>query len=227
MAAGERRIIRRLSFCAVLTCILSPLVPSISPAQSHDRPSAEEPRIAPRPSLLRVYVQAGYDLPLSEKGIKKFWPGGTAASASLLINRSPEIGFGLGMDAALLKFRASSFRSTFPGVLVQARDVAYLSLFIALRYTPFAKKRLAPFFGANVGIAKFTQATYIALVDSVRKTYYNVPGIARLTLGVVGGTDYYITRWFALTAEAKLTYMLHDPNAELGVLVVGGFRFTL
>ncbi len=219
--------IRRIGICVLTLCCMFSTLHSASPAQAKKPPSARGTAVQPRRTALRFFIGGGFGFPLSKAGIKEFWQGGPAVSAAFLVGIRPDVAFGLGADAMLLKFRTSSFTGKYAGVAAQVRDVGYLSLYIAWKYTPFWKKRLAPYIGANIGIAKYTVASYGAVIDGVRKTYYDIPGRARLNAGFVGGTDYVLSRSLALSAEAKVTYMFHDPNAGFGLTLLGGFRFTL
>jgi len=164
---------------------------------------------------------------LSKAGIKEFWNGGAAASVSHMVSVNRIVAFGVGIDAALLMFDAERFKTAHAGVPVQARNTAFLNAYITWKYTPFWKYRLAPYFGASVGAARYTGAEYKQIVNDVKVTYYDIPGITHLTLSVFAGSELLLARWVALTVEAKATYVHHDPDAGIGIGLNGGFHFIL
>ena len=225
---------RHLPSLLLLSCCIV-LLPAEAPSQVRkktaevQRPDATsgQPPGAVAGRRVSLSLGGGFGFPLAKEGIKQFWQGGPAASALLLIRAQNAWSVGVGVDGTLLKFRTTTFASTYPGVPVQERRVGYLGVSIALRYSPFQKYRLAPYIGATVGAAKYTAAWYYAIVNGVRRTYYEITGEARLAAGLNGGAEYALSRTVSVAAEVRLNYLFHDPNAGLGFIAVVGPRFTL
>ena len=174
-----------------------------------------------------ISITGGIGYPLSRSGLTQYWGGGPCGTITFTIPVDRAIAFGIGLDGALLKFDAPGFSAAHPGIAVRAKDLGYLSAYLAWRYTPFSRYRFAPYIGANIGASRFTGATYREVVNGVRQTYYFIPGIARLTIGVLGGLDVVLARSITFALEAKMTYVHNDPNAGLGLLMSGGIRVAL
>ncbi len=218
---------RQFSSFLLLSCCLLLMLPATALPQAKKKPApAQQPKPAPE-TRVSIQIEAGYGFPLSKAGIKQFWEGGPSASALVLIRAQKALSVGIGAEGTLLKFRPSDFESTFPGVPVQERSIGYIGLAVAVRYTPFEKYRFAPYFGATVGAGKYTTASYSAVINGVRTTYYNIPGTARLSMGAIGGAEYKLSPqvWFA--GEVRVTYLFHDPNAGWGLMALLGPRFSL
>jgi hypothetical protein len=206
----------------VLVVPLSAAFPQAN--QRTAQPPPTRPSQKPRISLT---LTGGFGVPLSHEGITRFWRGGPAGSVTLLIRTDRGMAFGVGADAAMLKFKPDAFTASYPGVAPQTRDIGYLGLSIAWRWLPFAKYRFAPYAGLNVGASKYTGVVYYEIINGVRRTYYFFSGTPRLTIAFVGGAELNLSRWASMVLEAKMTYLQGDPNAGLGLLMGGGFRFTL
>jgi hypothetical protein len=216
--------IRRFIAVLLVFVLFQGVVPSAYPQQV--RAGAAKPT-ATQQSFRRLTLSftAGFGMPLSKAALKQFWNGGPAASASFLVSVNRSVAFGVGLDAAMLTFNASNFTATYPGVPVQERTTTFLNLYIGWRYTPFWKNRFAPYLGATIGAGRFTGAEYKQIVNGGRVTYYEIPGITRLSVGGIIGADYKLTGRLALVVEGKGTYLHNDPEAGVVITVSGGIRF--
>ena len=134
---------------------------------------------------------------------------------------------GVGFDAAVFFFGRATFALKYPGVPLQARDIAFLNVYIISTYSLLSGKRLNPYIEANIGVSRLTEATYRQNVQEVRVIYYEIPGRTRLTFALGGGVDVSLLRWMSFRAEANAAYVLNDPNAGLIFSLRGGPRFPL
>jgi hypothetical protein len=131
----------------------------------------------------------------------------------------------VGVDVAGYWFKARKFASEHPGVALENKPVAHVVIALVGRFDLLPGNRLGPFLGAALGASRLTEAVYQEVIDSVRVTYFSIPGRTRLTAAVLGGADFKVNRWFAVTAEVRLTSVIHDPDAGFMVTLRGGFRF--
>lgn len=182
---------------------------------------------APFPKKQTLSVSFGAGIPQSRDGITRFWDMGPSGSATFMVNVSKPVSFGIGVDAALLKFNESAFRFAFPGVAVQGKDVVMANVYIAMKCVLMPSMRFTPFLGATIGATHVSEAIYGDVIDSVRVTYYSIPGRGKLTIGVSAGTDLYLARWITFEVEAKANYVHNDPDLGVASFIRGGFRFTL
>jgi len=209
-----------LAWCALLWA--SPEARSQQP-----KPVAQKTGAAQPSKRLTLSFTGGAGIPISKAGIREFWNGSATGSVSILASVSREVAFGVGVDAGMLVFDQTKFIGTYPSVPVQERNTAFLHVYIAWRYTPFWKNRWAPFLGATVGAARFTAAEYKQMVNGVKVTYYEIPGMTRLSFGGILGTDLILSSRVALTVEGRMTYVHNDPEAGLWLALNGGIRFFL
>ena len=170
----------------------------------------------------------GVGIPQSNKGITQFWGPGASTSLSLMVNVTRPFALGIGLDVTELTFHGSWFSLTHPPpVLVQSRDIYSWSIYFASKYSFRPLMRTSPFLAAQVGISKVTPAEYKTVIDSVRVTYYNIPGRTRLAIGVVGGIDISLTRRLWLQVEAKTIYFHNDPERGPSTYLRGGLLLRL
>lgn len=217
---------RRFLLVLFVWCTLPLIVPAVYSQQPN--PGTTQ-RTTSKPALNRVTVSLtiGGGIPISKAALTEFWDGGVSGSVSFMVSVNRVVAFGVGMDAGVLLFSQPRFILTYPTVPLQARNTSFLNLYIAWRYTPFWKNRWAPFFGATVGAARYTGAEYKQIVNGVRVTYYEIPGMTRLSLGGIVGVDLNLSPRAALAVEARGTYVHKDPEAGLWLALNGGIRFIL
>ena len=184
------------------------------------------PKVTARPKK-QFTVLVGGGIPLSREGLRQFWKVGPSGSLSFFVNVSSATALGIGADVSMLYFRLGTFASTFPGVSVQPKDVAMIHVYVGVKHSFAPTKRFSPYVVATVGAARVTAATYKEVVDSVRVTYYDIPGRTRLAGSLGLGTDISLSTWLSFTMEAKATYFNNDADVGFECLVRGGFRFTL
>lgn len=183
--------------------------------------------VVPFPKKQTITLSFGAGIPQSRDGITRFWDMGPSGSATFMVNVSKPVSFGVGVDAALLKFNESAFRFAFPNITVRSRDVLMANVYIAMKCVLMPSMRFTPFLGASIGATHVSEAVYQEVVDSVRVTYYNIPGRSKLTIGVTAGVDTYLARWITFELEAKANYVHNDPDLGVASFIRGGFRFTL
>jgi hypothetical protein len=170
---------------------------------------------------------AGAVFPLSHEGLTDFWMRGPGGTLVLMFDLNPAVGVGIGADAGLLSFRKKEFGDRYPGIPWQATDLGFFHLYLEWKYTIAPYKRLSPFVGATIGPARVSGASYGTMIDSVRVTYYDLPGRTRLALGGLCGLDFALVRGVALEAEMRCVYLLNDPNAGMLLILHAGGRVTL
>ena len=177
----------------------------------------------------RTYLSlgAGYSFIYSHEGIDEFWNGKIAGSVAFTVNIANGVNLGVGVDAARIKFDRRAFYERFPTIPGQARDILMLNVYLAWRYTPFARYRTAPFIGVDVGASHTTPATYKEVIGGVRHVYYDIPAKTRLILSPVAGLTIYPVSWFAFEFQGKAVLHVNDPDFGLTVLALGGLRIRL
>lgn len=192
----------------------------------HSQPRAVAPstQIGRRETLTLSF---GAGIPHSRTGLTAFWNAGPSGSAKFMVNVSKVVAFGIGVDAALLKFNEPAFRFTYPTVPLQSRDIVMASVYLAVKCMMLPSMRVSPYVGMTLGATHSSEAIYGDVISGVRVSYYNLPARSRLTIGLALGTDIYISRRLAVELEAKSNYIHHDPDFGVASFVRGGFRFTL
>lgn len=194
-----------------------------APAQNSLRPSSL-PLSDPKHSLMLSF---GVGALHSRNGIMSFWEMGPGGSVTFMINVKRELAFGMGLDIAHVSFRDAAFRSTFPGIPVRQKNITMGALSLAMTYSTLPTMRFSPFVGATLGATRLSKAVYRQTVDSVRVTYYNIPGRARLTVGLTAGADIVLVRWLALRIEMKTIYIHNDPDLGFASFFRAGVRLAL
>jgi opacity protein-like surface antigen len=219
----------RLGRFLVLCVILAVLGPSAH-AQKRKRdvplPQAKS-QTQPPTRRHSLSLLLGIGVPQSNKGLTQFWGPGASGSLAFLINVNRPFGIGIGIDITKLPFHSSWFNLAFPTVPVLTRDIYSWNLYVASKYSFRPRMRTSPYLAAQVGISKVTPAEYKTVIDSVRVTYYNIPGRTRLAIGVAGGVDISITRRLWLQAEAKTIYFHNDPERGPSTYFRGGLLVRL
>jgi len=188
--------------------------------------SPTHPKITVRPKK-QFTVLAGGGIPLSRESLIKFWKVGPSGSLSFFVNVRPSTALGIGTDVSMLYFKLAEFASTFPGVAVQRKDIVMVHVYVGVKHSFSPTKGFSPYVVGTVGAARVTEAAYKEIVDSVRVTYYNIPGRTRLAGSLGLGADIALSGWLWFTMEAKGTYFHNDADVGVACLVRGGFRFTL
>jgi hypothetical protein len=172
-------------------------------------------------------VSFGTGIPQSRSGVTSFWDKGPSGSITFLVNVSRPVSLGMGIDAVVLEFNEGAFRSTYPAVPLQSKDMVMANVYLAMKCVMMPSMAFAPYCGLTVGATHISEAVYGNVIDSVRVSYYNIPGRTKLTLGVTLGADIYLNSWLAFDMEAKTNYVHNDPDLGLTSFVRGGFRFIL
>jgi len=190
---------------------------TLSPAQTQsDRTSLVQPRPAQRLLKNSIVLTGGVMTPLTHPSLKNFWNPGPSVALTVFANVNRFVSFGAGAEGCLLFFKEGAFSERYPGVSAHPLKTANLHLFIAWKYTGRLGTVIAPTISATLGGSKMTKAVYEVRDSSgVRKTYYNIPGRMRLTLGVAPGIEFAFSRTVALIVEGRFLYLHNDPEAGL------------
>ena len=183
--------------------------------------------LSPTLKLQTLTFSFGAGIPQSRQGITAFWDAGPSGSMKFMVNVSKPVALGIGLDAAMLKFNEGAFRLSHPTVPVQSKDILLTNVYLAMKYSIMPSMRLSPYVGVTIGASHLSEAVYGDVIDSVRVSYYNIPGRTRLSLGISFGADVYLARWLACDIEAKTNYMHNDPDIGMASFLRGGLRFTL
>jgi opacity protein-like surface antigen len=201
---------------------------SMSGASAQNDHAVQSPSLSPPPYQKQsLTLSFGAGIPQSRTGLTSFWEMGPSVSVKFMIHVNRALAFGIGLDVAHLWFKEHSFQSRFPGIAVRPQDITMGALSLAMKYSLLPTMRFSPFVGATVGATRLSEAVYRETVDSVRVTYYNIPGRTRLTFGLTAGLDIYVVRWLSLQLEAKTTYIHNDPDLGFASFLRGGIRLTL
>ena len=186
----------------------------------------KQPPVAPYPRIT-IALTAGGGQPESRRGLKDFWLRGPSGASSVMISVDRYHAFGMGLEGTLLYFNKAGFANRWPGVALQARNIAFLNAYLAWKLTMIPQKQTTPYLSLNAGIGRLTGARYQEIVNGVRTTYYDISGRTRLTLGAAAGVDIMLTRGFALEAEVKSTYVHNDPDVGIMIFLRGGVKLTV
>jgi hypothetical protein len=211
----------------VLIAVLLFLSSVLSTAQDRDRPQVLV-RPAPRFPKNSITISGGWTVPLSHAPIREFWKPGASAALAMYVNVNRLVALGIGAEAAYFVFDKPAFDSRYPGDAQHPLDVGNLHLFLAWKYTGRLGTVISPTIGATVGVSKMTKAVYrVRTGAGVRKTYYEIPGMARATLGGTAGVEIAMNRGVSLAVEGRVQYVHNDP--QTGILAGGrlGLRFNL
>jgi hypothetical protein len=217
-------VIFRRVFAVVILCAMTAML------HAQTSPSGKPQDVfhllyAPRDKTIEVV--GGITLPLSHAGLTDFWLRGPSLGATFLVRANYNIKFGVGGEAALFSFRRGAFALAYPGIVTQARNLATVYLYIAVRNYLKPSVRMTPFIGAEIGVLRTTGAEYKDFVAGVRNTYYEIPGMSHLASSVSAGVDYYIFRRTALQIHGRALYVFNDPNTGLLFTVHAGVKIAL
>jgi hypothetical protein len=193
--------------------------------QTEEEESVFRLMYAPRDKTIEIL--GGMTLPISRDGVTDFWLRGPGANVCLFVRMKDNFKVGIGGAAALFSFRRGAFNERYPGVKSEAKDLGLLRVYLAFRNYIRPSLRFSPYIGVEVGVARLTGAEQKEVINGVRTTYYNVPGIARLTFGGSAGIDYYISRKIALQLDIRGMYMNNDPNLGIAASLQLGARVSL
>ena len=214
-AAGEFRPhtpMKRWLVCLMLLCCAGPAV-------------AQRP-VAPTLPLRSVMLSGGMSWPLSRQGLTEYWRAGPDGGVEFDVRVRRRFLVGMGIDAAALLFRASRFVQNHPGVVLRNTPVAQVTVALTGRMEFFPEKRFGPYLGLSVGASRLSAAVYQEVVDSVRVTYYSIPGRTRLSAGGNAGVVFHATRWLGFEAECRLLYVHNDPDTGVSIAFRSGVRFN-
>jgi hypothetical protein len=166
-------------------------------------------------------------VPLSHASLKEFWKPGPSAALAIYVNVNRFVALGLGAEGALFFFDRSSFEGRFDTVAVHELNTANLHIFLAWKYTGRLGSFLSPTLGATVGASKMTKALYQQRVAGVRQTYYEIPGMMRVTVGATAGLEFVLSRSLSLMLEGRAQYLHNDPEAAILAGARAGLRINL
>ena len=175
-----------------------------------------------------LIISGGIASPLSRVPVTDFWSGGPSMSMqfAVAVNRTVELG--VGFEGGMFRFEADEFVRKFPSVLPQDRTIYYGNVFMVMRLNLAPGRRVAPIIAPSLGVLKLSPAEYKILdQDSVRVTYYNIPGRFRLAGAVAAGLDVFFTKWLAFDLEARFLYAHHDTETGWTFSTRGGLLFRL
>ena len=174
-----------------------------------------------------VEITGGVTVPLSHLALKQFWTRGPSAGVLFLGRATYNVKFGIGGEASLFSFRRGMFALAYPGVTTQAKDLATVYVYLAIRNYLNPGLRLSPYVGLDVGVLRVTGAEYKEIINDVRFTYYDIPGMSRLAGSVSMGGDYFLSRRIALLLHGRAMYVVNDPNVGFLLSFHAGVNFTL
>ncbi|MEW6509594.1 MAG: opacity family porin [Bacteroidota bacterium] len=214
---AHRDVVHRMRMALVALMIAST---SVVPAQTPQRtPSALPTR--------SVAVVGGMSWPVSHDGIMQYWRGGPSAGTEIAFRVGRRTWIGIEVEASALWFRAGKFGGAHPGVRAEHKHIAHMAIGLTGKYEFAAVRRLIPYVGLSVGASRLTPAIAQEIVDSVRVTYFNIPGRTRLSVGFLGGVSYPLTRWLAIGVEARWLYVHNDPDIGATTAVRGRLQFSV
>jgi hypothetical protein len=185
-----------------------------------DTPAARSPRIS-------LAITGGYGIPGAKRPLTRFWKGGPEAGLRLLFRAAPGFWVGMGTDVAGLWFRQTKFALAYPTVAVQKRNMAWVNLYLLTRVGFLPSASVHPYVEVAVGGSRLSGADYKQVVDSVRVTYYDIPGRMRLAMTFTCGMEIPVSRRLSFVVDAALRSVRNDENVGLGGLFQGGVRVTL
>ena len=173
-----------------------------------------------------LQVFGGMSWPLAKPGLTEFWRSGPAAAVGFSVPVSRRASLGLEVGVAAYWFRASHFADVYPGVSVRNLPIAHTTIMIVGRFDLMRGKRLGPYASLSLGVAKASDAVYREIVDSVRTTYFAVPGRTRLAGGLTAGLEYVVNKKTSIDGEARLLGVANDQAISTTLTMRCGVRFT-
>lgn len=196
-------------------------------AQTSTSEQKEIYRLTYSPRDRTIEFTGGATLPMSHAALTEFWMQGPSLRICGMIKANERTRVGLGVEAAHLSFRRGTFAATYPGVPVQTKHLSSVYIFLGVRNYLRPSVRLTPFIGAEIGVLRWTGAEYKEVIDGVRYTYYEIPGMAHLAGSVSAGVDYFVFRRVALQFDGRALFVLN--NAETGLLLTShiGLKYAL
>jgi len=180
---------------------------------------------APRDKTIEI--TGGATFPMSHAALTDFWMRGPSLNTCFLFKANAVIRFGVGAEVAQFSFRRGAFAEAFPGVAVQVKHLTTVHIFLAVRNYLRPSVRMSPFFGAEVGVFRATGAEYKEVINGVRHTYYEIPGMSHLAGAVLAGIDYYVSRRIAVQLQCRAVYVVNDPDTGMLLTAHAGMKFTL
>lgn len=174
-----------------------------------------------------VLIGGGMSWPVAHDGLTRYWRAGPTAAVEFDVRIRRRFLVGVAVDVAALWFRSSRFIQSNPGVPLHNTPVAHITIALTGRVELFPEKRFGPYIGLSIGASRLTAAVYQQVIDSVRVTWFNLPGRTRLSVGGIAGVTFHATRWLGVEAESRLLYVHNDPDAGLMVLLRAGLRFNI
>jgi hypothetical protein len=204
------------------------LIPAIAlQAQTSSGAKNDVFRMLYAPRDRTVEITGGVTVPLSHEALKQFWTRGPSAEILFLGRASYNVKFGIGGEVSLLSFRRGIFALAYPDVATQVKHLATVYLYLAIRSYLKPGLRLSPYVGFDVGVLRVTGAEYKEIINGVRFTYYDIPGISRLAGSVSLGGDYYLSRRIALLVHGRAMHVFNDPNVGFLLSFHAGVKFTI
>lgn len=194
-------------------------------AHAQKRPATPQPA-NPLPART-VMIGGGMAWPLTHDGVTRYWRAGPAAAVEFDVRVRRRFLVGVGIDVGAFWFRASRFIQSNPGVALHNIPVAQITIALTGRMELFPEKRISPSLGLSIGVSRLTAAVYRQEIDSVRVTWFSIPGRTRLSVGGIAGVTFRATRWLGIDAESRLLYIHNDPDAGLMLLLRAGLRFAI
>jgi len=221
---GNRESIR--GWCAATALLV--LLVCVGDLCAQVSTASPPPPRQPTASPLRhtIAITGGMSWPVSRAGITQYWESGPAASVNFHVAVNRYVALGLSVEAAKLRFNESSFTAIYPDIPVQKDDVVWTNISVDGKLSLMPRMVTCPYVTASVGASRLTEALYRVLVDGERRTYYNVGGSTRLTMGLAAGADIYINHRLALELEARGIYVHNDPDFGVAASARGGLRFS-
>lgn len=173
-----------------------------------------------------VVVMVGITNPQTHGALQEFWQNGPGGAAEFRIHLGRSFSVGAGGEMSLLYFDEAAFVARYPGVPIKTKENLFVgNMYMDVAYVPFPFLVSQPYIKAQIGAVFITEAVYRQVVAGVRRTYYNVGGTARLTLGISTGVAWVVSGRLSLLADVKALYVHHDRAVGLLLHGRGGIQY--
>jgi hypothetical protein len=196
-----------------------------TPARS--RPVLQRVRLVYSPRQTTLSFALGIAPPVSHDGLTAYWRTGPGGSARVLFTCSKYLKVGFGSDFAIFYYRKGSNQSTQQALSLRAEDASFLNAYLALRLYARPALRLSPFIEGDFGFTHITPSSYRVVVNDVPQFTRELGSADHLSVGVLGGFDYYLSRRVAFEGVVKGTYVDGSDEVGLFMFVGAGLKFTL
>jgi len=168
----------------------------------------------------------GAGWPIAKQSLTDFWRYGPNVMFALTTPVSRRLALGISYDFTVLRFSYAGFAEKYPKLTPPDRKVTWMNVFLLARYEFTPQKQISPYVQLSFGPSRLTPASFTGVVDSVKKTYYEIHPRSRLALGVSAGVEIDMAAWLAWVTEINGVFVYNDTEAGMRVVLRGGFKFT-